>query len=70
MFYEQGWHPRFMHADADAVTRHARLRYFKFGTPDAVSIADAHLAVKKSLDVKFSPNWPKVKSLRPKRRSQ
>src|SRR5271154_5193174 len=25
MRYEQGWHPRFIHADANAVTRYARL---------------------------------------------
>src|SRR5450755_3989435 len=50
MFYEQGCHPRFIHADANAVARHARLRYFKFSVADAVAIADAHLGIKKSLD--------------------
>jgi hypothetical protein len=50
MRYEQGCHPRFIHANADAVARHAWLRYFKFSTTDAVSIADAHLVVRKSLD--------------------
>jgi glutamine synthetase adenylyltransferase len=50
MFYEQGWHTRFIHANADAVTRHARLRYFKFSATDAVAIADAHLVIRKSLD--------------------
>jgi hypothetical protein len=25
MFYEQGWHPRFVHPNADAVARYARL---------------------------------------------
>ena len=49
MFYEQGCHPRFIHADADAIARHAWLRYFKFSTTDAVSIADAHLVIRKSL---------------------
>jgi hypothetical protein len=47
---EQGCHPRFIHANADAVARHAWLRYFKFSTTDAVSIADAHLVIRKSLD--------------------
>jgi hypothetical protein len=47
---EQGCHTRFIHADANAVARHAWLRYFKFGTTDAVSIADAHLVIRKSLD--------------------
>jgi hypothetical protein len=50
MFYEQRWHSRFIHADADAVARHAWLRYFKLGTTDAVSIADADLVISKSLD--------------------
>jgi hypothetical protein len=50
MRYEQGCHPRFIHANADAVARYARLCYFKFSTTDAVSIADAHLVVRKSLD--------------------
>src|SRR5271165_83781 len=50
MSYEQGRHTRFVHPDADAVACHAGLRYFKFSTPDAVSIADTNLAVRKSLD--------------------
>ncbi len=50
MCYEQGRHTRFIHADADAEARHAWLRYFKFSTTDAVSIADAHLIVRKSLN--------------------
>src|SRR3954469_9542805 len=47
MCYEQGWHPRFIHADANSVARYARLRYFKFSATDAVSIAYAHLAIGK-----------------------
>jgi hypothetical protein len=50
MRHEQRWHASLIHADADAVARHAWLRYFKFSTTDAVSIADAHLVVRKSLD--------------------
>jgi hypothetical protein len=50
MGYEQGCHPRFIHANADAVARHAGLRYFKYRTTDAVSVADAHLAIRQSLD--------------------
>ncbi len=49
MCYEQRWHTRFIHANADAIARHARLRYFKYRTPDAVSIANADLAIEKSL---------------------
>jgi hypothetical protein len=50
MGYEKRRHTRFIHADANAVARHARLRYLKFSTADAVSIADAHLVIGKSLD--------------------
>src|SRR5271154_5032799 len=50
MCYEQGRHPRLIHANTDAVARHARLRYFKFSATDAVAIADAHLVIRKSLD--------------------
>src|SRR5580698_7718341 len=50
MCHEQGWHPRFVHANADAVARHAWLRYFKYCATDAVSVADADLVIKKSID--------------------
>src|SRR5580692_5086629 len=50
MFYEESGHPRFIHADADAIARHARLRHFKLSTTDAVSIADAHLVIQKPLN--------------------
>jgi len=50
MFYEQRCHPPFIHADADAVARYAGLRCFKYRTTDAVSISDAHLVIRKSLD--------------------
>jgi hypothetical protein len=50
MCHEQGCHPRLIHANADAVARHAWLGYFKYRTPDAVSIADADLVIRKSLN--------------------
>ena len=50
MCYEQGWHARFIHADADAVARYARLCYFKYRVTNAVSIADADLVIRKSLN--------------------
>jgi hypothetical protein len=50
MFYEQGWHARLIHANANAVARHAWLRYFKLSATDPVAIADANLAIRKSLD--------------------
>src|SRR5579872_642833 len=49
MCYEQGCHPRFIHANTHSVARHAGLRYFKFGIADAVSIADADFVIRKSL---------------------
>src|ERR1700722_5752411 len=49
MRYEQGCHARFIHANTYAVARHARLRYFKYRTTDAVAIADAHLVIRKPL---------------------
>src|SRR5208337_3422567 len=49
---EQGRHPRFIHANADAVARYAWLRYFKFSSTNTVSITDAHLVVRKPFDGK------------------
>src|SRR5437764_1450803 len=50
MGYEQGWHPRFIHANADAKAGYARLGHFKFSGTDSISIADAHLAIRKPFD--------------------
>jgi hypothetical protein len=50
MCHQQCGHPRFIHADADAVARHAWLGHFKFNATDAVSIADTHLAVSQVLN--------------------
>src|SRR5277367_186095 len=52
MCYEHGWHPRFIHANTDAVARYARLCRFKYGVTNAVSIADADLVIRKSLNRK------------------
>ncbi len=62
MCYEQGWHPRFIHANADAVARYAGLRYFKYRTTDAVAIANADLVIRKPLNSEvFSElSWDKV----------
>jgi hypothetical protein len=46
---EQCWHPSFIHANANAVTRYAWLRHFKFSTTYAVAIANADLVIRKSL---------------------
>ena len=50
MCYEKGGHARFIHANADAVACHARLRYFELSAADAESIADADLAIRKSIN--------------------
>jgi hypothetical protein len=52
MRYEQGWHTRFIHAEADAVACYAGLRHFKFSTTDAVAIANADLVIRKTFDGK------------------
>jgi hypothetical protein len=44
--YEQGWHPRFIQANADAVARYPRLRHFKYRITNAEAIAYANLAVR------------------------
>jgi hypothetical protein len=61
MFYEEGGHARFIHADSHAEARHAWLRYFKFSTTDAVSIADAHFVIGKSLDGEVFPELAESK---------
>src|SRR5271165_4166055 len=43
MCYEQGCHPRFIHANTDAVARHTWLCYFKCRITNAVAIANADL---------------------------
>ncbi len=50
MCYEQGCHPRFIHANADAVARYARLCYFKCRITNTVAIANADLVIGKSLN--------------------
>jgi hypothetical protein len=49
MRHEQGRYPRFIHANADAVARHARLRHFKYRVASAVAIADEDLVIGKTL---------------------
>jgi hypothetical protein len=50
MCYQKRRHTRFIHPDADAVARHPWLRYFKFSTTDAVSIANTDFVIGKSID--------------------
>src|SRR3954454_8238407 len=59
-----------VHAYPDAVAGDPRLRDLEQSVVDAKSVADAHFVVGQVSTVKFSPNWPKVKSLRPRSRSQ
>ena len=61
MCYEQRRHPRFIHADADAVARHSRLCHFKYRVTDAISIADAYLVVSKSFNGKVFSELAKSK---------
>src|SRR5208337_1958277 len=50
MCNEQGCHPRFIHANANAVARYAGLCYFKCRITNAVAIANADLVIRKSLN--------------------
>jgi hypothetical protein len=47
---EQGGHPRFVHANADAVARYARLRHFKCRIANAEAIANADLVIGKPVN--------------------
>src|ERR1700689_2111564 len=50
MRYEQGRHPRFIHANTDAIARYARLCHFQYRATNTVAIADADLVIWKSLN--------------------
>jgi len=50
---KQRRHTRFIHADADAVARHARLCYFEFSVTNAVSITNTDLVIGKSFNSKI-----------------
>src|ERR1700730_7459176 len=50
MRYEQGWHARFIHANTNAIACYARLCHLKYRIANAVSIADADLVIRKSLN--------------------
>src|SRR5258708_5011396 len=58
MRHEQCRHLRFVHADADSIAGDARLRHFKDGTPDAIAIPDAHLAIGQPVDGEILPELP------------
>jgi hypothetical protein len=50
MRHEQGWDARFIHANADAIARYARLRHFKYRITNGVAIANSDLVVRESLN--------------------
>src|SRR5271167_1205765 len=50
MLYEQGCHPRFIHANADAEACYARLRHFEYCIANAVAITNANLAIRKPVN--------------------
>jgi hypothetical protein len=50
MGHQQGWHARFIHANTYAVAGYARLCHLKYRITNAVSIANADLVIKKSLN--------------------
>src|SRR5690242_13913576 len=50
MCNEESRHSRFVHPDADAVARDARLAHFKYRVTNAVPISDADLVIRKTFD--------------------
>jgi hypothetical protein len=50
MCYEQGWHSRFIHANADAIARHSGLCHFEYRVTNAVAIPNANLVVREFLN--------------------
>src|SRR5215471_16848628 len=65
--YEKRRHTRFIHANADAVARHARLRHFKYRTTNAIAIANADLVIRKSLDGEVFSELAKSKIVAPQK---
>ena len=61
---------RIVHANPDAVTRHAGLGDLEEGGADPVAVADADLAVAQPLHREVLSELPGTKSLRPSSRSQ
>src|SRR6185295_1397628 len=45
-----GGHPRLVHADADAVAGHARLRHLEQRAPDPVAVVDADFVIRQAFD--------------------
>jgi hypothetical protein len=50
MSYEQGWHARFVHADAHAVAGDSWLRDLEESGADAVAVADTDVGVGEAID--------------------
>ena len=61
MFYEQGWHSGFIHANANAITGYAWLRDFEYRATDAKSIADADFVIRKPFDGEILPELAESK---------
>jgi hypothetical protein len=60
MCYEQGWHPRFIHSNTDAVTRHSWLRHFEYSTTNAVAITNTDLVISKSVNSEVFSELPEA----------
>src|SRR5207244_2210667 len=57
----EGRHPRFVHANPDAVARHARLRHLEQRAADAVPVANADLVVRQALHGEVFAELPEGK---------
>ena len=61
--HEQSGHCRFVHPDAHAVARYARLRYLEERATNPVTVAYAYLAIGQSVDRKIFAELPECEIL-------
>src|SRR5271155_3981590 len=58
---QQRCHPRLVHSDSHPVAGHTRLRYFKQRAANSITVADAHLTVRQTLDREVFSELPEGK---------
>jgi hypothetical protein len=64
---EQGRYARLIHADADAVAGHTRLRYLEYRTSNPIVITDTDFVVRKSLNREVLSKLAKSEVITPKK---
>src|SRR6202000_1435382 len=58
---QQGGHPRIIHANPETIASYSRLRDFKNGDANLVSVADTNFTVRESFDGEVFSKLPVVK---------